>query len=186
MKIDCHTEMIHVFTVPETHIEVWAGGTLREGYHMPGSILLSLNGVKPVLKMHNFPLGAELEMLYADPVVEIAWPDYDIPALPPVFWHDLGRVLIHHNKSISILCAGGHGRTGTALAILAVIMGIHKEDPVLWVRKRYCDSAVESDAQLKYVALVTGRRTKAKIQKPKLSTETMDWINKIGSIKYSK
>jgi protein-tyrosine phosphatase len=57
----------------------------------------------------------------------------------------IARVLLN-GKRVCIACHGGHGRTGTLLAAVAVIMyGV--EDPVEWVREVYCSHAVESKIQ---------------------------------------
>ena len=53
--------------------------------------------------------------------------------------------------AVEIGCLGGHGRTGTALACLAVLTGTAPDEAVAWVRRRYCDHAVETDAQRAFV-----------------------------------
>jgi protein-tyrosine phosphatase len=49
-------------------------------------------------------------------------------------------------------CIGGHGRTGTALACLALLSGVKREEAVSWVKTNYCSSAVESPEQAAYVS----------------------------------
>jgi protein-tyrosine phosphatase len=49
-------------------------------------------------------------------------------------------------------CLGGHGRTGTALACLAVLTGTPSSEAVAWVRAAYCEKAVETDEQRAFVA----------------------------------
>lgn len=176
MRTECHTGMLKVFTIPETTCAVYAGGTLREGYHTSGTVLLSLNGAKPIVQAHRFPLASELTSTYTDPILVIDWPDYGIPALPKAFWIDLIGVLKAQNMPVSIMCAGGHGRTGTALAILASLMGIHTGDPVKWVRENYCIAAVESEGQMRYIERITGRRTKERARKMAVDP---DWIGKM-------
>jgi protein-tyrosine phosphatase len=55
-------------------------------------------------------------------------------------------------EAVEIGCLGGHGRTGTALACLAVLAGTPPDDAVAWVRATYCEKAVETDAQEQLVA----------------------------------
>jgi protein-tyrosine phosphatase len=49
--------------------------------------------------------------------------------------------------AVEIGCLGGHGRTGTALACLAVLTGTPSADAVEWVRANYCREAIETDQQ---------------------------------------
>jgi protein-tyrosine phosphatase len=61
------------------------------------------------------------------------------------------------------MCQGGHGRTGTALAILGCLLGVIPEgaDPVVWVREHYCLEAVETSKQISYIEKITERKVKA-------------------------
>jgi hypothetical protein len=51
-----------------------------------------------------------------------------------------------------IACGGGCGRTGTALACLAVIDGVPAERAVAFVRRHYAPRAVETPWQKRYVS----------------------------------
>ncbi len=55
-------------------------------------------------------------------------------------------------ERVEVGCLGGHGRTGTALACLAVLTGTLADDAVAWVRGNYCYKAVETDVQEQLVA----------------------------------
>lgn len=55
-------------------------------------------------------------------------------------------------QRVEVGCLGGHGRTGTALACLAVLTGTPAADAVDWVRANYCYKAVEADSQHELVA----------------------------------
>src|SRR6266540_1920322 len=50
-------------------------------------------------------------------------------------------------KRVEVACIGGHGRTGTVLACMAVLAGIPADEAVSWVRARYCVRAVQEPAQ---------------------------------------
>jgi protein-tyrosine phosphatase len=54
-------------------------------------------------------------------------------------------------ERVEVGCLGAHGRTGTALAALAVLAGHPADDAVAWVRRTYCDRAVETDEQADFV-----------------------------------
>jgi hypothetical protein len=58
--------------------------------------------------------------------------------------------LILDGKPLYFGCAGGIGRTGLMLAILAKAWGV--EDPVKYVRSQYIPHAVETAQQQKFVA----------------------------------
>ncbi len=54
-------------------------------------------------------------------------------------------------ERVEVACAGGHGRTGTALACLAVLDGVPAELAVAFVREHYAAGAVETPRQRRYV-----------------------------------
>ena len=112
------------------------------------------------------------ESLIAPPMpqVRIDWPDMGVPGLLDAdWWQQLVSVITGRDKrlALGIACYGGHGRTGTAAAILGVLLGHIPEGecPVQWVRKHYCSKTVESAAQLDYVAEITGRKVEATASK---------------------
>lgn len=96
------------------------------------------------------------------PWVALDWDDGGVPdSIPIRYWHDLASVLAggQIDGNVGFYCMGGHGRTGTALSITAALTGAvpEGEDPVEWLRDRYCEEAVETDEQCRYVEQVTGR-----------------------------
>lgn len=104
----------------------------------------------------EYPVGGWPDFgLYLDPIWQppwshhhIVWPDFGLPADPAGFSAALVDVLarIDTGQVVEIGCIGGHGRTGTAVACLAALAG-GVEDPVQWVRRTYCERAVETDEQ---------------------------------------
>lgn len=52
---------------------------------------------------------------------------------------------------VEIGCAGGRGRTGTALAGIAVLAGVPATEAVEWVRRNYDRRAVETPRQRRFV-----------------------------------
>ena len=55
-------------------------------------------------------------------------------------------------ERVEIACAGGHGRTGTALACLAVLDGVPGHEAVRYVRTHYAARSVETPGQRRFVA----------------------------------
>jgi protein-tyrosine phosphatase len=56
---------------------------------------------------------------------------------------------------VEVACAGGRGRTGTALACIAQLGGVPADEAVAWVRGRYDRRAVETPWQRRYVRRFT-------------------------------
>ena len=79
----------------------------------------------------------------------IRWPDFWIPlnradALDAL--HEAHRRALAGER-VEVACRGGIGRTGTALAALAVLDGLSPREGVAWVRARYHPRAVEAPWQ---------------------------------------
>ena len=56
-----------------------------------------------------------------------------------------------HGERVEVACGGGVGRTGLALATLAVMAGVAPREAVGWVRRRYHPRAVETPWQRRWV-----------------------------------
>jgi hypothetical protein len=81
------------------------------------------------------------------------WPDFGVPDDAGVLRASLLGLLdrARAGDRVEIGCLGGHGRTGTALACLAVLTGTPADQAVDRVRSTYCPKAVETDAQRAFV-----------------------------------
>lgn len=60
-------------------------------------------------------------------------------------------------ERVEIACRGGRGRTGTALACVAILDGVPAEQAVSYVRDRYDARAVETRGQRRYVTRFSGQ-----------------------------
>jgi hypothetical protein len=82
----------------------------------------------------------------------LRWPDFRLPAdraeAAEVFREVWRRAA---TERVEVACFGGHGRTGTALACLAVLDGVAPEEAVGYVRAHYHRRAVETPWQRRYV-----------------------------------
>jgi protein-tyrosine phosphatase len=56
------------------------------------------------------------------------------------------------SRRVEVACRGGRGRTGTALACIAVLDGVPADEAVAFVRRGYDPRAVEMPWQRRYVA----------------------------------
>lgn len=82
------------------------------------------------------------------------WPDFGVPSDTDTLRLALTDVVdrARRESAVELGCLGGHGRTGTALACLAVLAGAPADEAVAWVRANYCSKAVETEQQAKFVA----------------------------------
>jgi len=82
----------------------------------------------------------------------IRWPDFWLP-LDRGLAEEILRLAWRRaaDERVEIACGGGHGRTGTALACLAVLDGVAPGEAVAYVREGYHRQAVETPWQYRYV-----------------------------------
>jgi hypothetical protein len=83
----------------------------------------------------------------------VRWPDWWLPADP----QDARDALTDAwrraaTERVEVACAGGQGRTGTALACLAVLDGVPPAEAVRYVREHYHPRAVQTPVQRRFVA----------------------------------
>jgi len=57
-------------------------------------------------------------------------------------------------ERVEVACAGGAGRTGAALAVLARLGGVAPDDAVAWVRARHAKRAAETPWQRRWARTV--------------------------------
>ena len=86
----------------------------------------------------------------------VRWPDFWLPvdqtdALDAL--HEAHRRAVAGER-VEVVCGGGRGRTGTALAALAVLDGLSPPDAVRWVREHYHPGAVETPWQRRWLRTV--------------------------------
>ena len=82
------------------------------------------------------------------------WPDYEVWSGNLTFWKGVIQVILNDPKyqRICVTCTGGHGRTGTALAIFAMLLlDLKGSEALILVRDRYCTKACETYGQENYI-----------------------------------
>jgi protein-tyrosine phosphatase len=83
----------------------------------------------------------------------LEWPDFGLPSDRAAVADALREAWARAGtERVEIACAGGHGRTGTALACLAVLDGIPGRQAVGYVREHYAARAVETPGQRRFVS----------------------------------
>jgi len=82
----------------------------------------------------------------------IRWPDFRLPADPAYAAGILREAWARsEGERVEIACGGGRGRTGTALACVAILDGVPAADAVAFVREHYHPRAVETPWQRRFV-----------------------------------
>ena len=89
----------------------------------------------------------------------IDWPDF---LLPRDFDQAVRLLRDLHQRAraghpVEVACGGGSGRTGTALACLAVSAGVPAGEAVSWTRTHYHRRAVETPWQRRWIARFAGQ-----------------------------
>ncbi len=170
-KSSCHTGQKLIFTTVEG-ISVYGGGKNRQGgWHKMDPLPQLAMGPSETLggwgvgSKTEVPEGwsceQHLEVITPPLMLSLDWPDFSIPNVSKYFWYAvIDDIREHGIKTVSTQCAGGHGRTGVQLAILAYLLGSEEERVawpdagvlVDWVREQHCVHAVEAKSQQQYIA----------------------------------
>ncbi|AXI76546.1 protein-tyrosine phosphatase family protein [Peterkaempfera bronchialis] len=83
----------------------------------------------------------------------VRWPDFWLPSDRTAAGEALREAWARAGDGrVEVACGGGYGRTGTALACLAVLDGVPNREAVAYVREHYAPRAVETPWQRRFVA----------------------------------
>jgi hypothetical protein len=119
----------------------------------------SFDPADPYARVQPPDFGVYLDQRWHPPWIHehLDWPDFGVPedvaGLLAVL--STARDRARRGDRVEVGCLGGHGRTGTALALLALLGGYPPSDAVAWVRANYCTQAVETAEQEAFVAGLT-------------------------------
>ncbi|NJC73557.1 protein phosphatase [Planosporangium thailandense] len=131
-----------------------ADGVLR----LPSGRLVRGRGLRRPLPAGPLPTFALYLLGHEPPAVAwesrwVRWPDYRLPSDRAAAADALREAWARAaDERVEIACAGGRGRTGTALACLAVLDGVSGREAVAYVRAHYDRRAVETPWQRRFVA----------------------------------
>lgn len=82
----------------------------------------------------------------------LRWPDFRLPTDRAATAAALREALERAGtERVEVACGGGQGRTGTALACIAVLDGVPSGEAVAYVREHYARRAVETPWQRRFV-----------------------------------
>ncbi|MFC9793002.1 protein phosphatase [Streptomyces sp. NPDC127584] len=133
--------------------EPTAAGVLR----LPSGRLVRGRGLRRPLPPGPEPAFALYLLGHRPPDVAwesrwLRWPDFWLPSDRTAAVEGLREAWERAGgERVEIACAGGQGRTGTALACLAVLDGVPRGEAVAYVREHYAPRAVETPWQRRYV-----------------------------------
>lgn len=118
-----------------------------------GEVVLNLSNQQRTISVDEMPRELIEHMVIPYKEIMIPWQDGGIPYVKTSFWQSIHEYMRTNNyKSVCIHCEAGHGRTGTALASMAVAnLGWSVEEAVKYVRERICRHMVETSDQCNYL-----------------------------------
>ncbi|MEU8549236.1 protein-tyrosine phosphatase family protein [Streptomyces roseoverticillatus] len=140
--------------------ETWKAGDAGI-LHLPSGRLVRGRGLRRPVPAGPEPAFAVYLLGKRPPEVPweaawLRWPDFRLPSSPAEARAVLGEAWTRAAaERVEIACAGGRGRTGTALACLAVLDGVPADRAVAYVRRHYDRHAVETPWQKRYVRRFT-------------------------------
>jgi protein-tyrosine phosphatase len=116
---------------------------------------VSFDAVAPYARDRQPDYGLYLDRRWQPPWPHdhLDWPDFGVPGDPASVLSALRTVIdrARTGEQVEVGCLGGHGRTGTALACLAILTGYPATDAVAWVRASYCPEAIETASQEAFI-----------------------------------
>lgn len=162
-------------------------------------VLLLPNGVKVYASSHSYKrgkdefipdLGIYMDGCWTPDCVAfyVGCPDYGIPVPSMASVLHIAREGIRvatDGGKVEMGCIGGHGRTGLMLAVMAIItshgteLPLDGDEAVHYIRKVYCNHAVESERQIWFLRCVhaelNGLAWPAEPKPPKVVVTKTKW-----------
>jgi hypothetical protein len=138
-------------------IAAW-GPTMAGVLRLPSGRLIRGRGLRRPLPAGPQPAFALYLLGHQPPPVPwearwLRWPDFWLPSDRSAAAVALREAWARAGtERVEIACAGGYGRTGTALACLAVLDGLPGRQAIAYVREHYAPHAVETPWQRRFVA----------------------------------
>lgn len=151
---------------------IWAGDeTAFRNFGLPLALVIDLAGkIKTMSEADRKLIPSFLRRFLRamkQTVLHISWPDFGTPSITKAQWVALAHDIAAHGGNVLVQCGHGHGRTGTALACLAVAYSpTMKEHAIDFVRRVYCPDAIETHGQCDYITNMFSLRQRDGSQKP--------------------
>lgn len=98
-------------------------------------------------------------------VLKVYWPDMGVVDHQLGLWLRIAEELKRDGGLIC--CMGGHGRSGSAAAIMLTLLGkCEGKEATAYIRKHHCKEAVETQRQLQYLDELLGHQTERELKTP--------------------
>lgn len=161
----CHSGNVSVMHSAVTEAHLYCGGWSR-GADSADVAVIDLTGTEPLDVESPFRAlndqAAQAFKAAMDSASEertLPWlsfkiKDFGVPTVKRETWVALAaaiKQLLDQGSDVLLACQGGHGRTGTAAAIICYLLNSEVGDPVTYLRSVYCEHAVETRRQHLYV-----------------------------------
>lgn len=162
----CDHSPTHVVNGGEEGWNIYAGNKWGcSGKLKNYDIVLNLTGDSVYKTGHLIPIPAlskfasKQEQNVKPIEIVLDWPDMGVLDMGRDWWEAFAAHVKKTKSKVVMFCLGGHGRTGTALAsLLVVLLKWGAEESIDWVQKNYCKKAIETVDQKKYVYMIAGEK----------------------------
>lgn len=158
-------------------LSVWAADMDGVKHAPKDAVVLNCTGIS----RHDHHFGRFSQRLSQHLVIpnetlQLDWTDGAAPPVRAQFWRELPFALIDEGvKDLVVHCVGGHGRTGTALAsMLIMVMGMTGPEAIRWVRDKYCKSAIETSVQERYLFFLNEPYSNQPLEEPEPDSQEED------------
>jgi hypothetical protein len=137
----------------------WQGMSGADWQDQTGVVTLPRGALVRGRRLADHATPADFALVLAEgpvpdwPCRRVRWPDFGVPADSDDAldaFRDAHR-RAYAGERVEVACRGGTGRTGTALAALAVLDGLSPGEAVTWVRSSYNRRAVETISQRRWL-----------------------------------
>lgn len=116
---------------------------------LPSGLVIRGRALSDATTPCDFTLALARGPLPPWPHRRVRWPDFGLPLDPADALDAITETLrrARAGERVEVGCRGGVGRTGTALAALAILDGVPRREAVAYVRAGYHPKAVETPWQ---------------------------------------
>jgi len=128
--------------LPGTELVIYGGSCSSPAVHDADVYIGFDHGMK--LTARSWPWRKGDEVLFE--ITDMSAPKHPADFRALVTWT---KIQLEAGRKVHAGCIGGHGRTGTFFA--AIVSEFGEKDAIAYVRKHYCDKAVESGAQIAFL-----------------------------------